>query len=147
MLPGGFSPSTLGGGRRFWPIACLKIDIDGLAAARDQLWGEAVHRYHSGAKWWLETPDLNVAAAAEQRARYQPDPWDPIIAEYVASLSSITVRNILEQALHIPAKEQTQADANRVARSLKAMDWTRRQQRDGRDREWRYFKPAPVSQG
>src|ERR1051325_9613977 len=29
------------GGRRFWPVQCTNIDIEGLASVRDQLWAEA----------------------------------------------------------------------------------------------------------
>ena len=43
------------GGRRFWPIACGRIDVDALARDRDQLWAEARTRFESSAVWWLET--------------------------------------------------------------------------------------------
>ncbi len=42
------------GGRRFWPIACGRIDVDALARDRDQLWAEAKARFEGGAVWWLE---------------------------------------------------------------------------------------------
>jgi predicted P-loop ATPase len=37
------------GGRRFWPIACGRIDVDALAQDRNQLWAEAKARFESGA--------------------------------------------------------------------------------------------------
>jgi predicted P-loop ATPase len=42
------------GGRRFWPISCARIDVDGLTDVRDQLWAEARDRYRADETWWLE---------------------------------------------------------------------------------------------
>src|ERR1700722_5968914 len=44
------------------------IDRDGIEHDRDQLWAEAVARYKSGARWWLETPELEALATAEQES-------------------------------------------------------------------------------
>ena len=56
------------------------IDVDGLERARDQLWAEAVHRFKAGEPWWLETPELEALATAEQAARFVVDPWEgPIV--------------------------------------------------------------------
>jgi putative DNA primase/helicase len=46
------------GGRRFWPVVCGSIDIDGLKQGRDQLFAEAIVRYKNGATWWLDTAEL-----------------------------------------------------------------------------------------
>ena len=60
------------GGRRFWPIACGRIDVDALARDRDQLWAEAKNRFEKGAVWWPETADLVQLASDEQIERYEP---------------------------------------------------------------------------
>jgi predicted P-loop ATPase len=133
------------GGRRFWPIACAHVDIDGLTAIRDQLWAEANHRYLAGETWWLDNGTLNAAAGIEQRQRYQPDAWSAPIENYIANRASISVNEILADVLHRPVGEWTQPDMNRVARCLRAIGWERRQQRVGDGREWRYYRPSPLS--
>ena len=65
------------GARRLWPVACHgMIDLAGLEKVRDQLWAEAVHRFKAGEPWWLETPELEALATAEQEARFVVDPWE-----------------------------------------------------------------------
>ena len=64
------------GGRRFWPVVCGRIDVEGLGEVRDQLWAEAKARYQSGCPWWLDTPDLVQLASDQQEARYEGDPWE-----------------------------------------------------------------------
>jgi predicted P-loop ATPase len=133
------------GGRRFWPIACTKIDVAGLAEVRDQLWGEARDRYLSEEPWWLDTTALNHAASEAQRARYQADAWEKPIQEYLATQPSSSVGEILKSALIIPAGEWAQGDMNRVARILRTIGWERYQHREEGRREWRYRRPSPVS--
>mgnify|MGYP003637879013 CR=1 FL=1 len=42
------------GNRRFWPVACVKANVKGLKATRNQLLAEAVALYKSGEKLYLE---------------------------------------------------------------------------------------------
>src|SRR5437764_1250823 len=51
------------GARRFWPVTCRKIEIDGFAEARDQLWAEARDRYLSGETWWLDSASFKSRGA------------------------------------------------------------------------------------
>lgn len=149
------------GGRRFWPVLCGQIDIDGLARDRDQLWAEARDRYRKGEPWWLETPELNACASEEQADRYHGDAWEEVIRDYLDNeiewadygcgawrshrsarpqpLTDVTVGEILEKALGIEKGRWTQADQNRVARCLITMGFTRcKARRPGGRREWRY---------
>jgi predicted P-loop ATPase len=149
------------GNRRWWPLICTGVDLEQLDIDRDQLFGEAVALYEAGAPWWLDTLELTELAAAEQDQRYVPDAWDPLIRDYLDNpteehwdstinqkivlklppFDSITVGEILELVLKLKPGEWRQPEQNRVARSLRALKWARRQKGPRGDREWRYFRP------
>jgi predicted P-loop ATPase len=126
------------GGRRFWPVACERIQIDALARDRDQLWAEAVVRYRAGVPWWLDSLELNRQAAIEQSDRYDADPWQNLIAAWVESKSTTSVEEILERCVQKPTGQWGQQDMNRVARCLRALGWERYREREGRVLRWRY---------
>jgi predicted P-loop ATPase len=127
------------GGRRFWPVACTEIDIDGLGKARDQLWAEAAQRYHANGKWHLDSRELTATAEIEQEQRYQTDAWQSVIENHVRLQTTISVNDILKEALFLPVDKWGQSEQNRVARSLRALGWERYQVR-GADqrRQWVY---------
>jgi len=160
------------GNRRFWPLRCGEIDLDGLRRDRDQLWAEAISRFNDGAPWWLEDRDLIASASAEQEARYEPDAWDALIERWLACersrvnvgfgayedrqdrhvprpkpLTDVSVGEVLEQALSIEPAKWTRADQMRVSSFLKGRRWERYKAstpaRDGAAREWRYRAPRP----
>jgi predicted P-loop ATPase len=125
------------GGRRFWPLRCNAILVDQLAADRDQLWGEARHRYQAGEKWWLDT--LTQAAETEQAGRYQADPWQERIEEFIAGHKTVSVPEILAQALYLPIDKWGQTKQNRIARCLRAAKWERFKVGKQPERgQWRY---------
>jgi predicted P-loop ATPase len=128
------------GGRRFWPVDCKApvIDVDGLAATRDQLWAEAVFLFHEGKAWWLDSPELNQRAAEEQADRYEGDPWDELILPWVESRDSVSITEVLSYCIEKKKDTWTQADKNRVARCLRARGWERFNSGSRSEREWRY---------
>ena len=155
------------GNRRFWPLRCGDIDLDGLRRDRDQLWAEAVARYRAGAPWWIEDRALVAEASAAQEARYQGDAWDARIERWLVSerrpvnvgvghfedwqerfvprprpLTDVSIGEVLEQALGIEAAKWTKGDQMRVGAYLKAKKWERYKTtgsaKDGVAREWRY---------
>jgi len=153
------------GNRRFWPIRCGDIDVEDLARDRDQLWAEAVHRFKSGAIWWIEDKDLLKAARDEQDKRYQSDAWDGLIDHWLTHekrsvnrgyagfddwqdeeferaepLSNVSVGEILADAIGIEPARWTKPDQMRAGSWLKSRNWKRYQRRSGDAREWRYRK-------
>src|SRR5438477_8360578 len=84
------------GGRRFWPFAVGRIDIDALRRDREQLWAEARERFHARDSWWLDNDDLVQSATQEVEARYEGDPWDEKIAAFVSTMESVSVSDVLQ---------------------------------------------------
>jgi len=157
------------GNRRFWPLRCGSIDLDGLRRDRDQLWAEAVARFNAGAPWWLEDRELIAGADVVQEARVQPDAWDTLIDRWLVSekervnvsfgayenwqeeyvprptpLRDVSVGEVLEQALCIEPAKWTKADQMRIGTFFKAKKWVR-YRTSGKPREWRYKVPADAA--
>lgn len=133
------------GNRRFWPVLATATNIEGLREVRDQLWAEAAYRYQHGETWYLDDPDLEREAAAEQETRREIDPWEEVIRSYLE-----TWRDIAEQAaasnqtcrlvdlvtaclekLDIKVAVRAQRESRRVTAILRALGWSRIQRRDG----------------
>ena len=155
------------GARRFWPVLCGEIHIPELKRDRDQLWAEAAARLEAGDSWWLEDKNVIQEATAHQQDRYEEDPWDHLISEWVTNpepkcdphgnpVSLFTCDGefvtISETLIHCIGKRPdtwSPADQKRVARSLISLGWKRCQKSLGRDargiqlREWRYRSPQP----
>ena len=64
------------GDRRFWPVVTTSIDVEALAADRNQLLGEAVTRFRRNEPWWPDHEFEREHAAPEQDARYESDVWE-----------------------------------------------------------------------
>jgi predicted P-loop ATPase len=132
------------GARRFWPVACQGlIDRDGLEEVRDQLWAEAVQQYKSGARWWLETDELEALATAEQAARFLVDAWEARIREWLGDRIDVSLWDLLE-ALGIPREKWTMSVQKRVVGILTKLGFEKRRPRTSEGREHRYQRdPAP----
>ncbi len=128
------------GGRRFWPIACGRIDVETLARDRDQLWAEAKARFDAGCVWWLDSAELVRMASDEQTERYEGDPWEEVIGRWAEDRSDVSISEVLERCLQKPQGLWTQSDKNRAARCLRFLGWERYRERQGARLEWRYRK-------
>lgn len=145
------------GGRRFWPVRCHSVDMEGLQRDREQLWAEAVALYRSGVKWWLDDPEIIKDAVEQQRERYQEDVWHSKIMEYAQieadtpmsnPRGSVSVQEILFK-LGLEVSKHDLTAAARVGRTLRAEGWERKKTGSRNAREWRYFRPitqdGPIS--
>ena len=104
------------GARRFWPAACGEIDLAGLERDRDQLLAEAVHLYKAQMPWWLETPELEALATAEQELRRYRDEWEQPIETWVEGKTEVTIAQVMKGALGLAVSHSGEI---RVAKILK----------------------------
>ena len=117
------------GERRFWPLRCTIINIEGLWRARDQLWAEAVARYRAGERWYLAEVELVQAAREEQAARQIEDAWEPNIERFLsdlpfASMGTVSTAEVLA-GIGIPIERRSKSEQIRVGAYLKKHGWIR----------------------
>jgi predicted P-loop ATPase len=131
------------GARRFWPVTCGSIDIKALARDRDQLCGRGLVRFKEGQPWWLETPELEALAIAEQAARYATDAWEECVHEWLADTTDSSVREVLVGAPGISQASWSQSAQNRVVKILSAMGFRKYRSSKEGHRQNRYEKVGP----
>ena len=134
------------GGRRFWPIVCGIMNLEGLRANIDQLWAEAHTRYLAGDTWWLEDEAIIARAREIVEERQLEDPWSDKVGrivddfEYLGNAEWVTTEQILRE-IGVERGKAGFADSQRIATVLRKKGWHRKQIRVGVDRQWRYFRP------
>jgi hypothetical protein len=123
------------GGRRFYPVECVAIDIPWIRANRDQLFAEAAVAYQNRRSWW-HWPKLE--ANEKQMTRTSGDPWAQLIEtnwEQAAQRDPATDRMYVEPGmimnfiLSIAPERQTTAAQSRVCGILRSLGFTYATQR------------------
>src|SRR5262249_37338317 len=122
------------GGRRFWPVKCGDIELDGLAEDRDQLFAEAVHAYQQDELWWPDKAFERDHIAPQQEARYEGDAWEDAIAAHLAGVSRTTIANVAVNALGFQTNRLRTADQRRISAIMTKLGWVSK--RDMRERWW-----------
>lgn len=133
------------GNRRFWPVLCGAINVQGIAAERDQLWAEARARFESDESWWIADPELEAEAQEQQSERVGADPWLSTIAErYEALLPSrkaegVTSEYVLTDWLDVKMGSIKRPDEGRVGHLLRQIGLDRRRVMVAGVKKYRYF--------
>lgn len=112
------------GGRRFWPVKVGQIDTEGLKAARDQLFAEAMACYYAKHRWWPDGIAENWIRP-EQEARYEADAWESAIAGYLQGRSRVMMLDIARDALGMDTYRLGTSETRRIAAALERQGWQR----------------------
>jgi putative DNA primase/helicase len=159
------------GNRRYWPVYCTKLDIEGLVKVRDQIWAEARAVYSKpmpsaqrpvASRWW---PDAKLTALCveEQKKRLHIEPWTEVIDGWIKSgcprrdednhfttdrvntARGLTTSEVLQHALGVNPAQMSVGSAMKAARILKELGFGHSQQETHGGVRDRYYKPgAPV---
>ena len=127
------------GGRRYWPVKCGDIDTEALERDRDQLFAEAVDRYRHGEQWWPDAEFEREHIQREQEARFEADPWEQPIVEWLAIKERVTVFDVITGACGKPKADIGTQDRNRVTAILQHLGWKRGEREPGTGK--RYWVP------
>jgi predicted P-loop ATPase len=132
--------------RRFWPVACGKVDADALRRDRDQLWAEAVVRFQAGEIWYL-TEDEIAQANSQAASRKQTDPATESIWSWWLSKSpenrpeQMKVSEVANLALQIPVSQIDYRAKLKVANALKQLGFIKKRV-DEHGREFIVYEPT-----
>lgn len=117
------------GGRRYWPVPVRAIDLEAIAAVRDQLWAEAVVAHEAGEPHWLRG-GIEDDAEEVQADRYQRDPWHDQLAAWVGGRTPTTSE--LHDHLEIPRDRWSPQSAARIGRIMTALGYVQRRSKVAR---------------
>jgi predicted P-loop ATPase len=127
------------GNRRYWPVKVVgRIDSDGLANARDQLFAEALDLIVNQKEEPFPPAKFEREHIIPQQAkRYDEDVWQEKIVTYLIGLKSVTVGDILYPCLSVTHDRQDRRSQMRVVNILQALGWQSRRGTGG----VRYYVP------
>lgn len=105
--------------RRFWPLRCGLIQLDTLAAARAQLFAEAVHLCRAGESWW----HMPASALDVQSDRQQDHAWTELVMAGLIGFTETTTAEVLMRVLKFDASQITRASELLVGSILRQAGW------------------------
>ena len=134
------------GNRRYWPVACTKVDLDTLREIRDQLWAEAMFCYQAGDIWWVNRDEAPLFAEAQEE-RFVVDEWEGPILTWLEESQigeTATGSEVLSGALKLDFGHWGKPEQMRVGAIMHRLGWRKVRMpalpKSG-VRPWAYKKP------
>jgi len=132
------------GARRWLPMACGEVDVEGIARDRDQLWAEALVLFTAGGVEWREAQALAEGVHDDYRVT---DTWEDAIERWLETpdldgtlpgVDGFSTHDVLTQALCFREHAVKRADETRVAKVLRTLGFCQKvQKEDGKSvRRW-----------
>lgn len=121
------------GGRRFWPVECGEINLEALAAMRDQLFAEALHRHRRGKRFW-PTPEeqANLFDKEQLKVEIQDSLVDQLHDWVYEQKVSFSLATALTDGLGVrDASKHTKDLQQRVGTALRKLGCTKKEHRNG----------------
>jgi predicted P-loop ATPase len=122
------------GSRRFWIVQSgPSVDIPGLAAVRDQLWAEAVHRYAAQEVYWLDRSE--ETERAETAVDYgADDPYVNWMTQFCDVRDNFTALEFWQSLAGNSERTMSNGDAKRISDLVETI---------GTHKPGRYYINAP----
>jgi putative DNA primase/helicase len=131
------------GGRRFWPVkADVDLNVEGIEAAREQLFAEALALYLKGERYWPTSDEQRELFDPEQLAREQQESLIDALHDWVyKQYAEFSVATAAFECLKLDASKLTRDMQTRIGIALRKLGCTRFEKRNGMTRYW-YKPPA-----
>jgi predicted P-loop ATPase len=113
-----------------------------------------VHHYRTGCAWWPDREFEQRYIVAEQAARYESDPWEPVVRKWLAGKTSVSLLEVfvgalkfeVEPPVHIegeprrprgtPINRVGTSDQRRLAAVMIALGWEQKREPGTGRRYW-----------
>ena len=126
---GTLNPTEMGwlddetGNRRYWPVRVGDVDLERLAATKDQVFAEAVQYYRQGEKpFFTEAADKQLAAQAQLENSISA-PWAILLRGKLAETYSLDGQQAYD-LLGLHAREINSTARQKIGRALKELQFT-----------------------
>lgn len=133
------------GGRRFWPVMCGEMNLDGLRDSLEQMFAEALADYRAGERCWPSAAEQDALFTPEQALRGMPEPYEDILYQWLdKQLSPFSMADAALDGLKLTPDKLTPALVTRLGIALRKLGCGRKEDRNAEDPGKRrmYLTPA-----